>query len=287
MAIIALLGSASGCNVALPLERGSGPAWDGVQVPDLQGPVDALDASAALDQTRSDLSGPDLPRPDLWLSDTKASPDASLPDTKAWPDTAWPDVAPAPDTKAWPDVAPAPDTKAWPDVAPPPDTSPVNDVGGGAAKIVISEIMVNPKGTEPAEEWFEVYNSGAASADLAGWTIRDGPTTAHNHVIAASVVVGPGQRVVLAAAANPKVGSVYSYNPTNDTNGISLANDGDYLELLDAGGKSVHKVTIPPEWGLTEGYSWSYNSTGTSWCQETGKAYDGKNVGTPGAPPGC
>ncbi len=39
--------------------------------------------------------------------------------------------------------------------------------------VVINEVMANPLGPEPSEEWIELLNAGTASATMAGWVLRD------------------------------------------------------------------------------------------------------------------
>jgi hypothetical protein len=40
--------------------------------------------------------------------------------------------------------------------------------------VVINEVMANPKGSEPAQEWVELYNDGTTAVDLAGFSLEDG-----------------------------------------------------------------------------------------------------------------
>jgi hypothetical protein len=41
------------------------------------------------------------------------------------------------------------------------------------ARIVLSEVMANPLGPEPAQEWVELVNDGLLPVDLAGFTLED------------------------------------------------------------------------------------------------------------------
>jgi hypothetical protein len=42
-----------------------------------------------------------------------------------------------------------------------------------SAHVIINEVMANPRGPEPAEEWIELTNAGAAAAEMRGWKLRD------------------------------------------------------------------------------------------------------------------
>jgi hypothetical protein len=39
--------------------------------------------------------------------------------------------------------------------------------------VVINEVLANPAGPEPAQEWVELWNTGLVDVDLAGWTLFD------------------------------------------------------------------------------------------------------------------
>jgi hypothetical protein len=70
------------------------------------------------------------------------------------------------------------------------------DIVTGAPRphIVINEVLANPLGAEPAQEWIEIYNDGASAVELAGFVLSDsaGPSTLPAHLLA------PGAFVILA-----------------------------------------------------------------------------------------
>src|SRR5206468_9079998 len=39
--------------------------------------------------------------------------------------------------------------------------------------VVLNEVMANPAGAEPAQEWVELYNDGSGAVSLAGFAIED------------------------------------------------------------------------------------------------------------------
>jgi hypothetical protein len=45
--------------------------------------------------------------------------------------------------------------------------------GPPQAHVVINEVMANPAGPEPQQEWVELYNDGTEAADLLGWSLED------------------------------------------------------------------------------------------------------------------
>jgi len=57
-----------------------------------------------------------------------------------------------------------------------------------APHVVVNEVMANPIGVEPAQEWVELYNDGASVVDLTGW--RFGDDEAERDIPAASIQPG-------------------------------------------------------------------------------------------------
>lgn len=41
-------------------------------------------------------------------------------------------------------------------------------------RVVINEVMANPQGPEPQQEWVELLNDGMLTAEMLGWTLSDG-----------------------------------------------------------------------------------------------------------------
>ena len=67
-------------------------------------------------------------------------------------------------------------------------------------EVLISEIMFNTKGTVEADyEWVEVYNSGASSVDLSGWTFEDVQDNEVASPIPNGTHIGAGEAIVLTA----------------------------------------------------------------------------------------
>ena len=77
------------------------------------------------------------------------------------------------------------------------------------AEVVINEIMYHPSSENPAEEYVELYNSGAAPVALTGWRFTNGVTFTFPNV---SIPAG-GYLVVAAnqAAFTAKYPAVANY----------------------------------------------------------------------------
>ncbi len=101
----------------------------------------------------------------------------------------------------------------------------------GPGDIVITELMIDPDGTEAEREWFEVLNTTSNPIDLQNWVIGDISSGASkSHLINTSVVVPAGGYAVLAASDDPNLNGgitnvAYGYGfVSQDPNTSSTAN---------------------------------------------------------------
>lgn len=110
--------------------------------------------------------------------------------------------------------------------------------------VIINEVMANPLGTEPAEEWVELVNAGAASATMVGWKLRDQA----GEVELPPLRMEPGAFVLLvredfaggqAGDVAPVAGTTLVRLPSLGKNG--LTNSGEALSLVDQGGAVVSR----------------------------------------------
>jgi competence protein ComEC len=125
------------------------------------------------------------------------------------------------------------------------------------ARLQINEVMPDPAAVADEHgEWFQVHNLGVHAVDLRGYRIVSGND--RTHVIARSVVVGPGGYAVLARDANPRsnggVRVQYAYAAA-----ISLANGRDWITLRDPSGATIDSV------------AWRATSPGVSWRRTRGR----------------
>jgi hypothetical protein len=114
------------------------------------------------------------------------------------------------------------------------------EVPKGQARVIINEVLANPKGNEPSEEWVELLNAGSVSAELRAWKLADGG----GQVELPALVLEPGAFVVLV---NPEFvgGQSGDVSPVEGSTVIRLAllakaglsNAGEALRLLDERGE--------------------------------------------------
>ncbi len=172
---------------------------------------------------------------------------------------------------------------------PPPPTTPMPSAG----EIAISEVMYNPSGSEPDEEWIEITNLASAARSLSGLTLTDGSGSTHTIASSPAVVIQPGAYVVLArnkatatSAGVPAAAIVYQYASitlaNGSTGGITIKNGtttlasvpfGQWTAALNGESISLKNMTAP--------------GTAGSWCFSPSEWGTATDYGTPGAASDC
>ncbi len=111
-----------------------------------------------------------------------------------------------------------------------------------APNVVINEVLANPSGQEPQQEWIELANLGRATASIADWRLQDGG----GEVTLPSFVMAPGAFALLVrdnyvAPSDkdkdmaPAEGTLLIRLPQLGHSGLS--NSGEALALVDANGR--------------------------------------------------
>lgn len=116
--------------------------------------------------------------------------------------------------------------------------------------VVLTEVLANPLGPEPDQEWVELYNDGLAGADLTGYALSDigGKTPLP------SAALAPGAYALLVNEAfvedddidpRPAKGTLLLRVPKLGKDG--LKNDGEPLKLLGAAGDVLSRFPAAPK----------------------------------------
>ncbi|HEU4457468.1 MAG TPA: DNA/RNA non-specific endonuclease, partial [Longimicrobium sp.] len=123
----------------------------------------------------------------------------------------------------------------------------------GTGGLVITEVMPDPRAVaDGSGEWFEVYNDGPTPIDLQGHRIVSaaGATSSESHTINASVVVEPGEYVVLGNNANTATNGgapvSYSYGGSIALNNGSSTSATEWLVIRTAAGATLDSVAYAP-----------------------------------------
>ena len=106
-------------------------------------------------------------------------------------------------------------------------------------RVVINELMTNPVGPEPQQEWVELYNDGSIGVDLSGWRFED----SGGGVVLPPAVLRSGEFGLLVAESYdptswvdtpPAEESILIRVPAVGKNGLS--NSGEPVRLLRSDG---------------------------------------------------
>ena len=135
----------------------------------------------------------------------------------------------------------------------------IEDVNGNRAEVdieisgldgpavVITEVLADPYGTEPNQEFVEIVNIGGDEIDLGGWMIDDNADS-NGDLIPDGAILGPGAVAVLVPAAyDPLEGQdpspvqsceIIYLESSIGSNGLKNS-DAESIELYDATGSLV------------------------------------------------
>lgn len=150
--------------------------------------------------------------------------------------------------------------------------------------VVINEVMANPLGPEPAQEWVELINDGTAAVELQGYQLSDGAGTsqldgtrlepgAFALVVRDDFVADDGED------AKPAPGTTLIRVPEIGKNGLS--NAGELLTLSDANGHALSR--FPALKAAQGGVSMARRRPGSldDDARDFGPSSDGASPGAP------
>ncbi|HEC95209.1 MAG TPA: lamin tail domain-containing protein, partial [Thermoplasmatales archaeon] len=127
-------------------------------------------------------------------------------------------------------------------------------------KVVLNEIIYNPHGDEPENEWIELYNMEEYPVNLTGWYITDDPDFISpgregSYCFPSNTIIDDGECLIVAYNGKSflnEYGFYPDYEMENSTpvvsdmiqlnKGFNLANSGDDMHLFDMHGIEVDKV---------------------------------------------
>lgn len=156
--------------------------------------------------------------------------------------------------------------------APPDDTAPEDSASDGddVPTVLVNELMPANEGAVlddagAASDWIELYNGGAVTVDLSGWSMSDDWTDPTRHVLPAGLAVGAGEHLVLWADGDADAGDAHV--------GFGLAEGGEAVGLFTPAGDVA-------DWVVYDGVA-----ADTAWARipDGGDEWRELPRGTPGA----
>ena len=213
-----------------------------------------------------------------------------------------------PPTEGGPD--PEEDSSTPIDSSIPPEAAP-GTTRPQVGQLFITEIMYDPSGNEPTDEWFEVYSTATTTVNLNGMFLKDGAGRLHVLGPTPSMDLPPKTYMLLvrnqpSSVANglPSAKILGEYGTGDpDTSGILLTNGSTgAIAMLDGateivrvnygtfgfsetppGGATI-QVTTPTTQAEQESTSWCLSDT--AWSGQPSTKIP-KDTGTPGAASDC
>ncbi|OGL59749.1 hypothetical protein A3H10_03025 [Candidatus Uhrbacteria bacterium RIFCSPLOWO2_12_FULL_46_10] len=118
----------------------------------------------------------------------------------------------------------------------------------GTAEIILNEIFPAPQKGE--EEWIELFNTGAESMSLTGWSIQD--ASGRNYMMPQGLTILPNGYLVLKKSQTR----------------LALNNTGDDVVLLNAAGEIADETSYPTakigrSWARDENDEWNWTNAPT------------------------
>jgi hypothetical protein len=174
----------------------------------------------------------------------------------------------------------------------PPPTNTDLCKGRLAGDLVITELMLDPEGTDTGSEWFEVYNTLGTALDLKGMVLFTRDTDgsgAKSHVIRAGSAPAQGYFTFGDVRSGPNPSWIgYSYGDALGSfgNGRGVVGIKCGTTVFDeVTWTKVAKPNRSRSLDPTQPKSSTGNDDETKWCDtQAGAIYFGANAGTPGQP---
>lgn len=186
-------------------------------------------------------------------------------------------------------------------------TIPPIDAGGAvhpvAGEVVVSEVLFNPAGTEPNEEWFELYNTTGLPKLLSGLTLKDGAARAHPIPASPVVVIAPASyylfvhtKSAAVAVSLPGAAAAYEYGDATASD-IQLTNAGTGGIFVYDGATQIAQANYGP-FGFTSTQTAAVSLelktltnaaslVKANWCLATTAWPSGNGKGTPSTDNDC
>lgn len=118
------------------------------------------------------------------------------------------------------------------------------------AHVIINEVLANPVGEEPQQEWVELYNDGLVPAELGGWQLED----VGGEAVLPNVTLPPGG---FALVVNETFDAESEWDPmppphvpllrVPELGNNGLANGGEPMRLRNALGAIVSRFDDEPK----------------------------------------
>lgn len=143
------------------------------------------------------------------------------------------------------------------------------------AKIIINEIMYDPLGSDPGNEWLEIYNNDTIDCDISDWGFFESGTNHRLTLQQGSMTIPSETYAIITDNATNFLINHPGFNGTIIKSSFSLSNDGEYIALKDYSSNVVDGITYNSSYG-GNGNNKTLERKGNDWNESL------VNGGTPG-----
>lgn len=160
---------------------------------------------------------------------------------------------------------------------------------GASGKIIITEIMFDPDGTDSKREWVEIYNDSEDDIDVASWKFFEGGSNHGLSFVDGSSILESGGYAVIVDDKNSFLADYPEFEGMLIDSAFSLSNTGEEIALKSSLEKVEFSLSYIPAKDGSSGYSlevddgqWrrSYKKLGTPG-QENSTITESENICKP------
>lgn len=116
-------------------------------------------------------------------------------------------------------------------------------------KILITEIMYNPPGTDTKHEWLEIFNASSENIDLNGWKFFEASTNHGLVLYQGSYILDSDTYAIIADDAATFHSDHPDYKNTIIDSVFSLSNSGETIAIKNNLGEVISDLSYSSDWG--------------------------------------
>jgi hypothetical protein len=119
-------------------------------------------------------------------------------------------------------------------------------------KVIINEIMYNPKGNDKGREWIELFNAGNCEVNLTGWRFFESNTNHKITLIFGSIILKPNQFAIISNNATKFKEEYPSASCNIFQSSFSLSNSGEFIAIKNSSLHIIDSVNYSSSWGAND-----------------------------------
>jgi hypothetical protein len=119
-------------------------------------------------------------------------------------------------------------------------------------KVIINEIMYNPKGSDNGREWIELFNAGNCEVNLTGWKFFESNTNHKITLIFGSIILKPNQFTIISNNATKFKEEYPSVSCNIFQSSFSLSNIGEFIAIKNSSLQIIDSVNYSSFWGAND-----------------------------------